>query len=57
MTQHPYIIRDIAKDELNIPRWIINWLRSKFLNKINKNNSFPKKFLLIELTHLLKLDQ
>ena len=57
VTQHPYIIRDIAKDELNIPRWIINWLRSKFLNKINKNNSFPKKFLLIELTHLLKLDQ
>ena len=46
VTQHPYIIRDIAKDELNIPRWIINWLRSKFLNKINKNNSFPKKIFI-----------
>ncbi len=44
VTQHPYRIKDFDKDELNIPIWIIKWLRLKFLehSKISKIN-LPKK--------------
>ena len=44
VTQHPYRIRDFDKDELNIPSWIIKWLRLKFLKHAGTSKeSLPKK--------------
>ncbi len=44
VTQHPYLIKDIDKDELNFPIWIIKWLRLKFLKQsgLSKKN-LPRK--------------
>ena len=44
VTQHPYLLNDFDKDELNIPTWIINWLRMKFLRRDSFSNiDLPKK--------------
>ena len=44
-TEHPYVRKNYASKEIqNIPDWIVNWLRSKFLNKVKSNSkNFPKK--------------
>ena len=42
-TSHPYIISsDVIKDIENLPLWISEWLRSKFLN-LKSKKEFPKK--------------
>jgi hypothetical protein len=46
ITDHPYnLLNDPFKDSLNIPIWIINFLKEKFssANKYSENK-FPKKF-------------
>jgi capsular polysaccharide biosynthesis protein len=49
-TSHPYIfLNDPFKDSLNIPLWIFDFLRDKFLNKIDKNSlnkNFPSKIFI-----------
>ena len=45
VTEHPYnILNDPDKDSLNIPYWILSFLREKFLRKNISSNKFPKKF-------------
>ncbi len=42
-TSHPYITGlDVIKDIENLPLWISEWLRDKFLN-LKSNKEFPKK--------------
>ena len=48
VTAHPYnILNDPMSDSLNIPNWIFDFLRKKFLNQAIKNKSsqkdYPKK--------------
>ena len=44
ITDHPYnLLNDPLKDSLNIPYWIISFLRKKFLNEQSEQNQFPKK--------------
>ena len=46
ITDHPYnLLNDPFKDSLNIPTWIIKFLKKKF-NTVNKysDGKFPKKF-------------
>jgi capsular polysaccharide biosynthesis protein len=50
-TSHPYIfLNDPFKDSLNIPLWIFDFLRNKFLKKIDQDNleqkSFPSKIFI-----------
>lgn len=41
---HPWVIKNDASKEIqNIPIWIIDWLKSKFIKKFENNNSLPKK--------------
>ena len=46
ITEHPYVITNQAsKDIQNIPIWISEWLKEKYVKeKININISWPKKF-------------
>jgi len=44
VTDHPYnLLNDPKKDSLNIPTWIISFLRKKFLNSKTNNQNLPKK--------------
>ncbi len=44
VTDHPYnLLNDPKKDSLNIPIWIISFLRNKFLNLKPNNQNLPKK--------------
>ncbi len=44
VTEHPYMLTNNAHlDAQNIPKWIINWLKDKFLSKSNLNiKNYPK---------------
>ena len=46
-TSHPYtILNDPLLDSLNIPQWIIDFLKKKFLNKVKvQDNEFKKIFI------------
>ena len=46
-TSHPYnILNDPLLDSLNIPQWIIDFLKKKFLNKVKvKDNNYKKIFI------------
>lgn len=51
VTDHPYnILNNPLKDSLNIPDWIIDYLKKKFFNSINfdekKNINFPNKIFI-----------
>ena len=40
VTDHPYnLLNDPKKDSLNIPTWIISFLRKKFLNSKTNNQN------------------
>ncbi len=44
VTDHPYVIDDASKDIQNIPNWIFEWLRNKYINQETKNETnLPKK--------------
>ena len=45
-TSHPYtMLNDPLLDSLNIPQWIIDFLKKKFLNKVKaQDNEFKKIF-------------
>ncbi len=44
ITDHPYnILNDPDQDSLNIPEWIILFLRKSFLTEDKDTNKFPKK--------------
>ena len=45
VTDHPYVItNDASNDIQNIPLWISNWLKQKYIsNEINNKSIFPKK--------------
>ena len=43
-TDHPYVLtNDAHLDAQKIPRWIIEWLREKFLTKSKIDKEYPKK--------------
>jgi len=42
-TTHPYVFKDATYNIRNIPKWIIYWLKKKYLHLIIENKSFPKK--------------
>jgi len=48
VTNHPYtLLNDPSLDSLNIPNWILDFLKNKFLYKTTKSQSsknYPKKF-------------
>ena len=45
VTSHPYtLLNDPNLDSLNIPTWIFNFLKDKFLNKNTKNNNLLKNY-------------
>ena len=51
VTDHPYnILNNPLKDSLNIPDWITDYLKKKFLNSINfdekKTINFPNKIFI-----------
>ena len=45
VTEHPYVItNDASSDIQNIPIWIFQWLKEKYINnEINDNLNLPKK--------------
>jgi len=45
VTNHPYVLtKDASHDIQNIPIWISEWLKSKYINdKLMNNSHFPKK--------------
>jgi len=45
-TTHPYVFRNSTYDIQNIPKWIIYWLKKKYLHLILESKSFPKKIYL-----------
>jgi len=42
-TTHPYMFKNPTKDILDIPPWIIFWLRTKYKHLICKKIKFPRK--------------
>jgi len=47
VTDHPYnLLNDPDRDSLNIPDWIILFLRKNFLISEKGNGNFPKKFFI-----------
>lgn len=48
VTDHPYVFtRDSHKSAQNIPDWIINWLKEKFLSNLKPlKKSYPKKIFI-----------
>ena len=60
ITSHPYtLLNDPNLDSLNIPTWITDFLRKKFLNKLKKNENskknFPKKIYINRKDATIKL--
>ena len=45
VTDHPYMLTNNAHNDVqNIPKWIVDWLKNKFLKNINTlNKKYPKK--------------
>lgn len=45
VTDHPYIQKKSLEEQLDIPLWILKWLRKTFLSKINtkRKNKYLKK--------------
>lgn len=45
VTDHPYMLTKNAHNDVqNIPKWIVDWLKSNFLKNINTSNTrYPKK--------------
>ena len=45
VTDHPYVITNNASNDIqNIPLWIFEWLKKKYIsNEINSKSSLPKK--------------
>ena len=48
VTDHPYnLLNDPSKDSVNIPKWLILFLKDKFrLNDNERKNKYPKKFFI-----------